>query len=362
MATRTRRQFIREAALGCAAAAMAGRVAPLLAGQAGASSWKSRIGLELYTVRDLLAADYEGTLAKVAAIGYTEVEPTSYNNMSPKDFRAMLERCKLTMASTHSGARGEGAELEKQLEGFEVMGIKYTEITPGAPRGGGAGGANARGAGPAAARGAGAPAGRPANLPPGAYYDAGTGIVHNAFRETEAFGPYQPPVSLESIKRRAAELNASGKIAQKFGMKVLVHNHTGEFEKLSDSPRTSYDVLLEETDPALVTMQIDLGWACIAGVDPVALFKAHPGRFELWHVKDVVGVKTVNASLGPNARVSSMALVPVGSGQIDFKPMFAEAALAGLKHFVIEQDNAAAWGDSLAAARVSYQNLSEMLG
>ena len=90
-------------------------------------------------------------------------------------------------------------------------------------------------------------------------------------------------------------------------MKLLVHNHTGEFEKLADSPRTSFDILVEETDPALVTMQLDLGWTYIAGIDPIALFKAHPGRFELWHVKDVFGLKTVNPSLGPNARVSSMA-------------------------------------------------------
>lgn len=365
MKTRTRRQFLQDATLGAAAAVVAGRVQPIAASQAsGTSPWRSKIGLELYTVRDLLTDDYEGTLAKVAAIGYTEVEPTGYNNMPPKDFRAMLDRHKLTMPSTHSAARGEGAELEKMLEGFQIMGIKYTEIQAGGARGGGPAAAPAaRGAGPAptGSRGTTPVAGRPANLPPGAYYDAGTGIVHNAFKETEAFGPYQPPVTLDSVKRRCEQLNANGKIAQKFGMKMLVHNHTGEFEKTSDSPRTSYDVLLEETDPALVTMQIDLGWAYIAGVDPLALFKAHPGRFELWHVKDVFGLKKVNPSLGPNARVSSMALVPVGSGHIDWKPVFAQAQLAGLKHFAIEQDNAASWGDSLAAARVSYQGLAAVL-
>jgi sugar phosphate isomerase/epimerase len=365
---RTRRQFLQDATLAGAAIAIAGRTHTLAASQAAAaSSWKSKIGLELYTVRDLLATDYEGTLAKVAAMGYTEVEPTSYNNMSPKDFRAMLDRYKLTMPSTHSGARGEGVELEKMLEGFQIMGIKYTEITAGGgPRGGGPAGAGgaargAAGAGSGGRASATGVAGRPANLPPGAYYDAGTGIVHNAFKETEAFGPYQPAVSLDSVKRRCADLNANGKIAQKFGMKMLVHNHTGEFEKLTDSPRTTYDILLEETDPALVTMQIDLGWTYIAGVDPIALFKSHPGRFELWHVKDVFGLKTVNASLSPNKRVSSMALVPVGSGHIDWKPIFAQAQLAGLKHFVIEQDNAAAWGDSLAAARVSYNSLAAVL-
>jgi sugar phosphate isomerase/epimerase len=346
MTLRTRRQFLREATAGGAAAFVASHVQPIESSQpTAASPWRSRIGLELYTVRDLMT-DYEGTLAKVAEIGYTEVEPTSYNNMSPKDFRAMLDRVKLTMPSTHAPARGTGADLERQLEGFQVMGIKYTEIAAAPASSGGAPTPDPR---------------RPATLPPGAYFDAGTGRVRNAFKETEAFGPYQPAVSLESVKQRAAQLNANGKVAHKFGMKLLVHNHTGEFEKLMDSPRTSFDVLVEETDPALVTMQLDLGWAYIAGVDPMALFKAHPGRFELWHVKDVFGLKTVNPALGPNARVSSVALVPVGTGHIDFKPVFAQAQLAGLKHFAIEQDNAAAWGDSLAAARVSYQNLTEIL-
>jgi hypothetical protein len=80
----------------------------------------------------------------------------------------------------------------------------------------------------------------------GAYFNPGTGVVHNSFTEAEAFGPYQPPDSLEAVKRRAAQLNANGRIAKKFGMKVLVHNHTGEFEKLTDSPRTTYDVLLRK--------------------------------------------------------------------------------------------------------------------
>jgi sugar phosphate isomerase/epimerase len=166
---------------------------------------------------------------------------------------------------------------------------------------------------------------------------------------------------LDSVKRRAEQLNANGKICQKFGIKMLVHNHTGEFEKLTDSPSTTYDVLLKETDPTLVTMQLDVGWAYMAGIDPIALFKAYPGRFELWHVKDVFGLKTVKPGLSPNARVSSMAITPVGSGQIDWKPVFAQAELAGLKHFAVEQDNAAAWGDSMAAAQISFKALAAVL-
>ena len=342
----TRRDFLHDAALAAMTAMVASRFGSLAAAQSGGSPWQSRIGLELYTVRDLMAADYVGVLEKVAAIGYKEIEPAGgYNNLSPKNFRALLDRLGLSMPSTHSGASGTGLELEKQLEGFQTMGLKYTEISAGGRQGGAGSGAGA-GRGP---------------LPPGAYYDAGTGITHNSFTEAEAFGPYQPPVTLESVKRRAATLNANGRIAQKFGMKMLVHNHTGEFEKCADSPRTSYEVLIEETDPALVTMQIDIGWVYVAGVDPVALFKKYPGRFELWHIKDVFGLKKVNPALGPNARVSSMTFVALGAGDIDYKKVFAHAELAGLKHFVIEQDNAANWGDSLAAARVSYQNMRTVL-
>jgi sugar phosphate isomerase/epimerase len=305
---------------------------------AQAHDWKKQIGLELYTVRDLMAADFEGVLAKIAQIGYREVEPASgYNNMEPKQFRAMLDRYGLRMPSTHSGAVGTGPALEKQLEGFQTMGIRYTEIRAEAPR---------------------APS-RP--LPPGAYYNPGTGVTSNSFKETQAFGPYQPPAKMESVKQTAAQLNASGKIARKYGMKILVHNHTGEFERLIDSDRTAYDVLLAETDPELVAMQLDIGWAMIAGMDVVEMFRKNPGRYELWHIKDIVGLKTVDRSLSPNARVSNMAFVPVGAGQIDYKPIFAQAQLAGLKHFCVEQDNAASWGDSLAAARVSFEALSMIL-
>ena len=102
--------------------------------------WKKQMGLELYTVRDILPKDYEGTLAKVAEIGYKEVEAADpYNNMEPKQYRALLDRYGLTMPSTHSGAV-DGPDLEKQLEGFQIMGLKYTEV-----RGGGGGAARRRG-------------------------------------------------------------------------------------------------------------------------------------------------------------------------------------------------------------------------
>jgi len=270
-----------------------------------ATDWKRQAGLELYTVRDLMSKDYEGTLAKVAEIGYKEVEPTDYARMEPKQFRAMLDRYGLSAPTTHAGAT-EGPDLEKQLEGFQIMGIRYTEM-----RGGQQGG---RGAGEEAAR------------------------------------------------RQAAQVNEHGKIVKKFGMKMLVHNHTMEFQPFEGSAKRPYDILLDETDPELVAMQLDIGWASVAGQNILEMFHKNPGRFELWHVKDARGIRLMTPQMSQSERMRAAMLVPVGEGEVDYKTIFANADLAGLKHYCVEQDNAADWGDSVAAAKVSYRNLMKALG
>src|SRR5665213_3415832 len=146
-----RRDFLKHAAAIGGASLFGGGLSEAFAQVSSAAVWKNQIGLELYTVRDLMMSDFEGVLAKVAQMGYREVEPASgHYNMDPKTFRAMLDRYGLP--STHSGARGTGAELEKQLEGFQIMGIEYTEILPDS-------GPGAAGPGP----------GR--KLAPGAYYN-----------------------------------------------------------------------------------------------------------------------------------------------------------------------------------------------
>lgn len=298
MSETNRRTFLKAVAAAGSALAISAEAAP--------AEWRAQMGLELYTVRDLLAKDYEGTLARVAEIGYKEVEPaTDYAGMEPQAFRAMLGRYGLSAPSTHVGAT-DGPGLEKQLEGFQIMGIQYTEV-----RGGGGGG----GRGP----------------------------------QTE-----------ESVKRSADQINRHGKIVQKFGMKMLIHNHTGEFQPL-DTGKRPYDILLAETDPALVAMQLDIGWASVAGQNILEMFRKNPGRFELWHVKDARGIKLMTPQMTQSERQRAAMLVPVGEGEVDYKTIFANATQAGLKHFCIEQDNAADWGDSPAAARVSYQNLLKVL-
>jgi sugar phosphate isomerase/epimerase len=317
-----RRGFLKDLALFGGAAIASGNLGEALAQMA--PDWKKQIGLELFTVRDEMQNDFEGVLAKVASFGYKEVEPASgYNKMSPKDFRAMLDRYGLTMPSTHSGLP-EGETLEKRFEGGQIMGLKYVENL-----GGTAGGAR-----PAAAPAAPRPAAPP----------RGGG-------QTE-----------EAVKRQAQTLNENGKTAKKFGMKMIIHNHTAEFAPLADKPGAHpYDILLAETDPELVTLQIDIGWASVAGQDILAMFKKNPGRFECWHVKDAMGLKFFGPDMTQVQRQQAAKLVPVGQGDVDYKSIFAAASVAGMKHFCIEQDNASQWGDSVAASKVSINGLVRIL-
>jgi sugar phosphate isomerase/epimerase len=335
-----RRDFFKMAACG-SAALITGAMGEALA--QASPEWTKQVGLELYTVRDAMQTDYEGVLAKIASFGYKEVEPASgYNNMQPKEFRAMLDRYGLTAPSTHSGLP-PGDTIEARLEGGQIMGFKYVENL------GGGGGGGRRG--PAGAAPAGAPpAGRAQTGGGGGGRGPGGGGGRGAGQTEEA------------IKRQAQTLNENGKVTQKFGMKIIVHNHTGEFAPLADKPEMRpYDILLAETDPALVVMQLDIGWASVAGQDILGMFKKNPGRFECWHVKDAKGIKAMSPSLTQGQRQQSADLVPVGQGEVDYKSIFAEASLAGMKHFCIEQDNAALWGDSVAAARVSFNGLVRVL-
>jgi sugar phosphate isomerase/epimerase len=327
---------------------LAGGAKPLMA--QGAPDWKNQIGLELFTVRDLLRKDYEGVLAKLSKIGYKQVEPADpYNHMEPPAYKALLDKYGLKMYSTHAGA-SDGPDLEKELEGQALMGIKYTEVRSG------------RGPGGRGPRGPGGPPGGP----PGAAGSPPTGGPSAAPGQAgppPGGGPprTREPRSVESVKTSSAQLNKFGAVVKKFGMKILVHNHTGEFELLDDSKTTEYDIVLKETDPELVAMQLDIGWACIGGQDPIAMFKKNPGRYELWHVKDAK-YKQLDPKLTPGQRGRAAQIVTLGDGDVDYKTIFANASVAGLKFFVIEQDTAGQGGrDAIEDCRIAYDNLFKIL-
>jgi sugar phosphate isomerase/epimerase len=223
----------------------------------------------------------------------------------------LLDKYKLTAPSTHTAATA-GPDLEKELEGHHIMGFRYTEVR-----------------GP-----------RPATRP--------------------APGPRPKPTE-DSVKQSAEQMNKWGALTKKHGMKLLYHNHAFEFETLENSSKTQYEILLGETDPALVAMQLDIAWAYVGGQNPLEMFKKNPGRFELWHVKDVKGLKAMDMSVPQSKR--RPVFIPIGQGDIDYRPIFAAAQMAGMKYYVIEQDNAGQDGaDSMAAAKANYVGLMKVLG
>ena len=129
--------------------------------------------------------------------------------------------------------------------------------------------------------------------------------------------------TVENYKRVAERFNIAGKACEKRGLKFGYHNHDFEFELQGGRPL--YDVLLENTDPSLVGMELDLGWVVASGNDPFAYFSHHPGRFPLWHLKDMDLVKKTSTEFG--------------KGGLDIQKMFDNRKESGMKYFFIEQED-----------------------
>jgi sugar phosphate isomerase/epimerase len=138
--------------------------------------------------------------------------------------------------------------------------------------------------------------------------------------------------SLDGWKRAADMLNRRGRISKEAGLALAYHNHHFEFKEFEGV--VAYDQLLKSTDPALVKMEIDIFWATYAGQDPLAWFDRYPGRFPLWHVKDLKPGQKPSTD-----QVPGNPFAEVGTGIIDWKRIFSGARKAGLRYYFIEQDN-----------------------
>ena len=242
----------------------------------------SYIGLQLYTVRDAMQKDPAGTLAKVASIGYNSVENATYTGtqtfygLDARAYAKLLKDNGLINPSGHyrlgedeKGGIMKGTmlhEWDKAVDDAATVGIKYMVCAWLSP-------------------------------------DERGGMDH--------------------YKKLAAECNKAGERCKKAGIQFCYHNHDFEFEKEND--KYKYDTLLNETDKDLVKMELDLYWVTKAGLDAVDLFNQHPGRYPLWHVKDM-------------DNTADKAFTEVGNGVIDFRKIFKNADKAGLKYFFVEQD------------------------
>lgn len=245
------------------------------------SEEKPVIGLQMYTVRKLINDDNAADIiGRIAAIGFRELEIFAYTEenkfwgMKPEAFKALLDKHQLTAPSAHTNlpllfSEGKTDELILACKAAKIVGTKYITV---------------------------------------AWLD-------EKYRK-----------NAEDYFSVASKLNTAGKICQQYGLQLAYHNHDFEFKKWEDGS-TGYDIILKNTDKELVKMELDLYWVTKAGIDPVKLFEENPGRFPMFHVKDMD--KTTGA------------FTEVGSGVIDFKRIFKKRKTAGAVHLFIEQDEIA---------------------
>lgn len=238
---------------------------------------KKPLAIQLYTIRDAVSDDLEKALEQLAALGFTKLEIYGYNGTffgkSRTEFQTILQQTGLKVISSHHTTgmlhKDEGTLLdgwEKSVEDLHFIGSEYM-------------------------------------------------VCSYIFPEERI---------LENYKKLPELFEKSGEITQKAKIQFAYHNHDFEFEKLEDH-KTIYDFILENTSSDLVKMELDLYWISKAGLDPLAYFEKHPGRFPLWHVKDM--------------KAGTKDFTETGNGTINFKRIFSAREKAGLKHWFLEQDS-----------------------
>jgi sugar phosphate isomerase/epimerase len=264
------------------------------------------IGLQLYSVGAELQRDVPGVLKQLKAIGYERVETAGYAGLTAKAFRAQLDTAGLICHSVHVplGDKPSGPIFDEA----GVIGAAY----------------------------------------------AVSSSLH-AIKKSN--GDY----TADDYRAMAEYADGLGRDAQKAGLRYAYHNHNFEFRKLADG-RMGYEVLLEHTDPALVSFELDCGWAVVAGADPVALFAKYPKRFRMLHIKDFLVQKTPITSLAKDVRPDGKEL---GAGNIGYGPILTAAARAGIFEYYIEQEPPFNHLPAMEAVKVDFdylRGLEQQLG
>lgn len=250
-----------------------------------------------------MKTDFEGTIAKVAAAGYKEVEFAGYFDHSPKDVRALIDKNGLTSPSCHVGYDVVEKKWPETLEAAKIVGHRY--------------------------------------------------IVCPWIDEKQRVEPC-------GWKRAADLFNKTGEASKKAGIQFGYHNHSFEFQPADSlGGKLPYDFFLAELDPKLVIMELDLCWISVAGKDPLAYFEKYPGRFPLVHVKDYV--KDPNSTSSYAGATGSVKfegrLADVGQGTIDWKRIFEQSGKGGIKHYFVENDDPKSAFDDI---KISYDYLHNL--
>jgi sugar phosphate isomerase/epimerase len=308
--TRSRRDFLKVSAAGALGAIVLTqsscksgvKPAPAVIAPAVVDPKSFGIGLQLYTIRDAMGTDVAGSLKKVSDAGYKYLELAGYADgkfykMDPVEFKKLVNDLGMEILSSHTQVEAQGITLDnakKMAEDHALLGVKYC-IQPW--------------------------------------------VVEEA-RKT-----------ISSFQKMVADWNKVGGIMKEHGIMFGYHNHNFEF-KVVEGKIPYFDIFLPELDKDLVTMELDLFWTTKAGQNPVEIIKKYPGRFQLFHMKDMY---TKEAPFFTTVGVKDFA--PVGEGVINFKDILAVKDIAGLKYMIVEQDLSRD-GDSFGDIKKSITNLT----
>ncbi|NEW81329.1 MAG: sugar phosphate isomerase/epimerase [Mariniphaga sp.] len=305
--TQSRRNFLRmsaTSALGAFALTQYSFKAAAESASAAVDPKTFGIGLQLYTIRDAMAKDIPGSLKKISDIGIKNLELASYSNgkfygYEPSEFKKLVNGLGMDIISSHTQVEALGITLDnakKMAEDHAKIGVKYC-------------------------------------IQPWVVEEART--------------------TLDSYKKMTAEWNKVGGIMKEHNIQFGYHNHNFEFDKV-EGKIPYYDIFMVELDKDLVTMELDLFWATKAGQNPVEMFKKYPGRFQLFHMKDMFTKEA------PFYKPATNDFAPVGAGLIDFKEILAAKEIAGMKYFFVEQDSTKD-GKPFEAIQTSVTNLTTKL-
>jgi sugar phosphate isomerase/epimerase len=298
MRTFTRRHFLAHCGR-CGVAALAAQALP---GLVQATPLGGPIGIQLYAVKDSLAADPAATLRRLKEIGFGEVETAGFAGLSAQAFRRLLDENGLGCPSAH--LQFHPGDLEHAFGEAQALGARYA-VSPS---------------------------------------------LRALLRGVHGGG-----MTLEEAHRTAELANSIAAQARSAGLQYVYHNH--DFEFADQGGIIGYDVLLAETDPAVVQFEIDCGWMVVGGRDPRDYFRRYPHRFPMIHVKDFL--PTPRAGGGPSVAPEHPG-AELGHGMIDYRPIFAAAEKAGLKHYFVEQEGPFTRMSELEAARQAYAYLGRI--
>lgn len=277
----SRRTFLKTASASAAGAALWNSTPRLLANALGLP-----LGLQLYSVRDVLPKNYDGTLHQIAALGYREVEAAGFFGHTPAEVKQAMDGAGLRCVSAHYPLKDLLPKVDETIQFGKDLGLNY--IVCSSPR----------------------------LKDPSRVKDPGS----RAARES---------MTLDDWRWNADQFNQIGEKVNAASMRFAYHNHTPEFR--SENGVVFYDELLRLTDPAKLTMELDCGWAVVAGQKPAELLSRYPTRFSMLHVKDF----KMTAASTPSDHPPS---TEMGHGNIDYRPIFGAAKKAHIEHAFVEQE------------------------